>query len=274
MKHIILLLSLLSTSAFGVDKVIKAPSGRVIIGSTVNVRATDGTGGTLQLVASDAREQIFNITAAKIVKLPTGTGIKAGEKWVIKIGNTTNISAANSLLTIQPYGASTTIGVVNSVYATFEAVSLVLNPSSVADWLTKFDFTRKEYYGDRVSPGGTYDIGYNNSGEKLAPNGIGWDGGNVRNTAIPYQDILGNWRMVFNANGNGSAGAITSWGFSGAIQLKSLAAGSQACSASVGTCKAVHDGNGYTAFVTSGNSGGYVSWSGDVGLAFRPSWAY
>jgi len=101
-----------------------------------NVRASDGTGGTLTLTRDDYRTQVFNLTAAKAVKLPT-TGIKKGETFVIAAQ--TGVDGV-SHLTIQASDASeltaATSGMPASIMRGYSVIqALIDTPVTATDWV-------------------------------------------------------------------------------------------------------------------------------------------
>lgn len=91
--------------------------------TSANVRASEGA-GTTTLTISDAPWQLFNLSAARTVKLPT-TGVTAGAVYRM-----TNPNAF--VLTIQSSGANT-IALSNGTDVTL--IALVSTPTGSADWL-------------------------------------------------------------------------------------------------------------------------------------------
>lgn len=156
---------ILGSDALGLDKVIKAPSGKVIIGATANVRTSEGT-GTTTLTGSDAREQIFNLSAARTVKLPT-TGIKAGETWFFK-----NVSTGNFALTIQPSGNTDTLATVWSKGQNVKIIALQDTPTTASHWSVNFVLPNISLSGlsQKSGSGGYTYSATNGNGPTLADN--------------------------------------------------------------------------------------------------------
>jgi hypothetical protein len=169
MKHLLLILFLIASTGYSDSKtdttitpkktggsvIISGGTGQVLIkAATVNVRGSEGA-GTTTLTSSDTREQIFNLSAARTVLLPS-TGIVKGEKWILK--NVATVTAA--ILTIQSSGANT-LGYNNSKDATVECVSLQAVPTSAAHWQCLLNFSPRQYLCDKT--GQSNDIAYNNA---------------------------------------------------------------------------------------------------------------
>lgn len=91
-----------------------------------NARSSEGA-GTTTLTDVDARRQIFNLSAARTVKLPT-TGIRAGDVFVMENG-----SASNFALTVQSSGANT-IGILNPK-TVLTLTALQDAPTAAGHWL-------------------------------------------------------------------------------------------------------------------------------------------
>ncbi len=89
-----------------------------------NIRVSEGS-GTTTLSSSDKKHQIFTLSAARTVKLPT-SGIFAGE--VFNITNT----VATFPLSIQASDAS---AIASSIGTTVQIVALINTPVSSTDWL-------------------------------------------------------------------------------------------------------------------------------------------
>lgn len=123
-KLLTLLLLLFSITGYGAGTVVKK-----IESIRANVRSSEGA-GTTTLVYTDAKEQIFNLSAARTIVLPS-TGVKKGDKWTIK-----NISSGGYLASVQPSGSATTIASLG-LNQSSEFVALVDTPTAVADWTTK-----------------------------------------------------------------------------------------------------------------------------------------
>ena len=203
MKHLLLILSLIASTGYSDSKtdttivpkkaggsvIINGGTGKVLIkGATVNVRDSEAA-GTTTLTSTDSREQIFNLSAARTVKLPS-SGIAKGDKWTFK-----NVASGNFALTIQPSGASTTLAVVNSKYAVAEAVALINTPSAAADWLVSFNYEGQPYLCD--FSGGPDDTAYN--GGNKATIAIANGAQNIfLCTLYPYQSIDGSWSLKLN----------------------------------------------------------------------------
>lgn len=100
-----------------------------------NVRATEGA-GTTTLTRDDYRSQIFNLSAARTVVLPT-TGIKKGEVFVIAAR--TGIDGV-SHLTVQASDASelttATSGMPASIMRGYSVIqALIDTPVTASDWV-------------------------------------------------------------------------------------------------------------------------------------------
>ena len=102
------------------------------IGNKANVRDSEGA-GTTTLTSSDLRDQFFNLSASRTVKLPS-TGVAKGERWTFK-----NVGTGGYTLSIQPSGVSVTMAAISSVNSTTEAVALVAAPTGTADWAMSVD---------------------------------------------------------------------------------------------------------------------------------------
>lgn len=87
-----------------------------------NVRASEGV-GTTTLVVTDNKHQLFNLSAARTVVLPT-TGVKAGQKWLIQ-------NSGTFTLTVQSSGLNTLTTVLGT-----NAILTALqdSPTSAAHW--------------------------------------------------------------------------------------------------------------------------------------------
>jgi hypothetical protein len=89
---------------------------------TANVRASEGS-GTTTLTNSNAREQLFNLSANRTVILPT-TGVNAGDQWVMQNPNAFT-------LTIQSSGANT----ITTVITGFVILEANVNtPTTAGNW--------------------------------------------------------------------------------------------------------------------------------------------
>lgn len=281
MKHLLLILFLIASTGYSDSKtdttivpkkaggsvIISGGTGKVLIkGATVNVRDSEGA-GTTTLTSTDSREQIFNLSAARTVKLPSA-GITKGDKWTFK-----NVASGDYALTIQPSGASTTLAVVNSIYSTAEAVALVNSPSAAADWAVSFYYARREYTCDRA--GEAFDIAYN-GGIKCTLSGTNLNLGSYRSAMSPYQTIMGDWRMALNIFVNSNVGNIPSITING-VTYRDLTNGVYQF---IPTYNPVGPSviyatapSGGTAISVQGN-GGTLALMGEVSLASRPTWAY
>lgn len=250
----------------GGSVIISGGTGKVLIkGATVNVRDSEGA-GTTTLTSTDSREQIFNLSAARTVLLPS-TGIKTGEKWILKNVATTT----TAILTIQSSGANT-LGYNNSADATVECVSLQAAPTAVSHWQCLMNFSRRTYLCDKS--GGTNDLAYN-GGNKLTISSSTAISTVSRCVFIPYQMLDGGWRVILSISLNHTTGitvatiqslnfpypppaapeffGVTSWG------------GGPATGQTNSSDKIlVQWGSSYSAF------GAY----GDIAIPNKPVWAY
>ena len=258
MKHIILLLSLLiPATGYGAGATVKK------IGERANVRASEA-GGTTTLVYTDAKEQIFNLSAARTVKLPT-TGVKAGDKWILK-----NISTVTTaILTIQSSGANT-LGVNNSADASVNCTALQDTPTTAAHWKCFLDFSPRTYLCDVT--GGVNDIAYNNSVKATM------SGANVSSVTkcilIPYQSLDGTWRFKHNSYYISPGVQVTDYSIIGiAINQQFSCSAGQMATGSANPAAASAAASP-TILVRAGASGTAWSVSCDVELASRPTWAY
>lgn len=256
-KLLTLLLLLFSITGYGAGTVVKK------IGERANVRASEGA-GTTTLVYTDAKEQIFNLSAARTVKLPT-TSVKAGDKWVFK-----NVASGDYALTIEPSGAATTLAKVNSRYAVAEAVALINTPTAVADWIVSF-----KYDGIAYLHGTTYNGG---NAPTVASNAGNW----VVTRAIfyPYQTQDGIWKLRFNIRGT-TDGASSPWYlYVSGIVFKNVADFVQATTGwYTGSTSiypiylvAIPNTNNIQMYYSSSVTTATVS--GDVELNLKPTWAY
>lgn len=94
----------------------------LIGGSSSNIRASEGA-GTTTLTSSDKNTQVFDLTASRIVKLPSA-GVKAGDPWTIINPNAfaLSIQSSNANGIITSFGSETTI------------TALVDTPVASSDW--------------------------------------------------------------------------------------------------------------------------------------------
>jgi len=90
-----------------------------------NVRAADGAGGTVALLNSDSAWQVFNISVAKTLLLPS-SGVKAGDTWTIE-------NSGSAKLTIQASNASA-ITNIDSIYTFVYLTALQDAPTTAAHW--------------------------------------------------------------------------------------------------------------------------------------------
>jgi hypothetical protein len=171
-----LLLLLFSITGYGAGTVVKK-----IESIRGNVRTSEGA-GTTTLTSSDAKEQIFNLSAARTVLLPT-TNVKAGEKWILKNVATTTTAA----LTIQSSGANT-LGYNNSADAVVECAALQNTPTSAAHWQCLMNFSSRSYTCTTGSSP-TY-----NNGVAITVSSTQTINSVHHCTIIPYQMIDGEWR--------------------------------------------------------------------------------
>lgn len=99
--------------------------------STANLRPSEGA-GTLILTSSDARHQVFNLTAGKVIQLPS-SGIGAGDFFIIE--GRTNFDAdlyASNGVYIAPANGSNLEGTVRK--GTVRVVALQDTPTTPAHW--------------------------------------------------------------------------------------------------------------------------------------------
>jgi hypothetical protein len=107
----------------------------VATGGVANVRASEG-GGTVTLTTADSRDQVFNLSSAETVVLPT-TSILKGDRWTLR-NITTNVmtiqSSAGTALTIA--NSHNTLGTIRK--GTITLVALQNTPTTPAHWQTVY----------------------------------------------------------------------------------------------------------------------------------------
>lgn len=119
----------MTASRFAVDEIVNStedgpvafPQG-IVGGFGQNIRASEGA-GTTALVYSDARTQVFDLTAARNVTLPTAN-IPKGDVWEIQNKNA-------FLMLVQASDAST---IIRCYGARVRLKALVANPVTSTDW--------------------------------------------------------------------------------------------------------------------------------------------
>ena len=119
---------------------------------TANIRASEGA-GTTTLTNSDARIQVFNLSAARTVQLPT-TGVVAGDVWEM-------VNPNAFILTIQSSGGN---NIVKSYGSRVVVAANTNTPTTAAHWTvlehdviylrSKTDFTPT--FSGSIGSGGTY----------------------------------------------------------------------------------------------------------------------
>lgn len=222
-----------------------------------NVRTTEGS-GTTTLTNADNPYQIFNLSADRVVKLPT-TGIVSGQKFTIQ-----NVGA-DGALEVQSSNTNT-IGYVDSKFSKLELTALVGTPTTSAHWLATISYTDFIY-----SHGGSYNGGF-------APTLTGSGLSSVSYSfLIPYQLLDGSWRLRFNFAVATSTASRSSYEidiagmtfYDAAYQPISSnnSAETQNAASAITNSPTVR-----TAFGTI--STGSFGFSGDVALKSKPTWAY
>lgn len=118
------------TSRWAVDEIVNSTQNGPVafplgISASIasNVRASEGAGTTV-LTSSDLRSQIFNLSANRIVRLPS-TGVPQGDTWEIINPNPFQliIKANDSTNIVKTWGAG------------YVLKALIANPLTATDWV-------------------------------------------------------------------------------------------------------------------------------------------
>lgn len=233
-----------------------------------NVRASEGT-GTTTLTSADNFWQVFNLSAARTVLLPSA-GVTAGQRYVMQ-----NQSSSGTL-TVQSSGENT-VCLVDSLYSKAELIALVNSPSTAANWMIgSFTYSQVAYL-----------MGTNyNGGASPTVTGVTATWTNSRSEFLPYQTPDGTWRLRFNISGSFSSSSSTSivrvtvngvvfkTGPSQTISVSFLNGTPSTLQWVGGRVDAGTSnvrGDLFAASTYDGSGGGF---SGDVELDSKPTWAY
>ncbi len=222
-----------------------------------NVRASEGS-GTTTLTSTDNFWQIFNLSAARTVKLPS-SGITAGMRFVME-------NVGTFPLTVQSSG-SNTVGVVDSLYSKLECIALIDSPSTAANWMVNLSYSQFEYSSGTSYNGGNAPTVTVTAGATLSAL--------IGSYFIPYQTLLGAWRLRGNFKANMTA-SVTSVTFSiNGVVWKNISTFTQAvsCVSNNGSRGFVNPG---VATITCDQTASNDEWrvSLDVELDSKPTWAY
>jgi len=229
-----------------------------------NVRTADGAGGTVALLNSDSARQIFNISVAKTLLLPT-IGVKAGDPWTIE-----NSGAAK--LTIQASNASV-ITHIDSIYTFVYLTALQDAPTTAAHWRLNFVHAGSATY----LHGTTYNGG-------IAPTITVTGGGALssvdRSSFIPYQLQGGSWRLKIFFTASVASGARTFQRFSvNGVTFLDLINGQALVGIFNNTpptpmnCYTENNSGAITIEHGSATTTRYIV-AGEVELVSKPTWAY
>lgn len=142
----------------------KGPQARVnLAGPSSNIRVSEAS-GTTTLTKDDTPHQVFNLSAARTVKLPS-TGIKAGDIWRFE-------NVTFNLLTVQASDATELTRSTSRTGASFEKGSCVVRslidtPSTASNWVV-LDVEDLSNYATGTTGGAigvTYFIGFRRRNE-------------------------------------------------------------------------------------------------------------
>lgn len=229
-----------------------------------NVRASEA-GGTTTLTSADNFWQVFNLSAARTVLLPSG-GITKGQRFTME-------NVGTGTLTVQSSGANT-VGFVDSLYSKMTLVALVDSPSTAANWKVTFEYSLFNYiHGGSYNGAGAPTVTLNGGGGSL----IAVKQGDF----MPYQLNDGTWRMRFNimctlsSTGRTTAqlavAGITNYNNTGDGQSIS-----GTLNASVPFINAIAENNTnlFTILYSTSSTITEVWTSGDIRLNSKPTWAF
>lgn len=234
------------------------------------VRGSEGAGTTV-LSRTDSFWQIFNLSAARTVLLPS-VGVKAGDQIRLDLRSlfTLTVQAANAsqIAAMSSLGSGTWVALIDS-------------PAASTDWL----------FAGGTSPAAMDDASATRLGLKTYLHNVAYNLGNIpllSGASVsggvmfglfnPYQTQDGLWHLKFSIQAIGSSAAAQSFTFATVVSKASY--GHQAFTSSeqtTGTAglRGSHTGVGTSVFAQQfGAAITQWSCSGDVTLESKPNWAY
>jgi len=259
--------------------------------SGANIRPAEGA-GTTTLTDRDSRWQVFNLSAARTVVLPSDGA--AGDVWQIS-------NSGTGLLTLQSSNGNTITSF--GIGGAIAAAALIAAPTTSANWAgAAVGFGNVSSTSAGLMPAtlsNLDDVAATRMGLKQYRIGTAYNGGNTPAIAItvgtlnqsegllvPYQLQDGTWRLKFNfdisTTGTFAFNSITV-GLSGITSGNigvlnylaiSVASGSGGCYGSAGMSKNTTSTNNLIFITGVATVAGTWLFSGDVSLASKPTWAY
>jgi len=240
--------------------------------SGANIRPAEGA-GTTTLTDRDSRWQVFNLSAARTVVLPSDGA--AGDVWQIS-------NSGAGTLTLQSSGLNT---IASFAAGSILVAALQAAPTSSSHWTLG---------ANGLPPSAMSDSQATMLGLKVYSNGTSYNGGNAPTLAlfsgagtlnsvnysqfIPYQMQDGSWRMKFNFS------VLLSFLARTAVEITingvaTPASGLQTFSAAIGGAVALTrpqisatTARFYFEYPSTASTEHYAA--GDIILAAKPNWAY